>query len=49
MIKTAICDDEPKTRAYLSSLIQAQPFPCEITEYASAGVIRCVGLELKLT
>lgn len=37
MIKTAICDDEPKTRAYLSSLIQAQPFPCEITEYASAG------------
>lgn len=36
MIRTAICDDEPKTRAYLSSLIQAQPCPCEIGEYASA-------------
>ena len=36
MIRTAICDDEANTRAYLSSLIQAQPFPCEIVEYASA-------------
>lgn len=36
MIRTAICDDEPNTRAYLSSLIQAQPCPCEIVEYASA-------------
>ena len=37
MIKTAICDDEANVRAYLSSLIRAQPFPCEIAEYASAG------------
>ena len=37
MIKTAICDDEANTRAYLSSLIRAQPCPCEIVEYASAG------------
>ena len=37
MIKTAICDDEPNTRAYLSALIRAQSCPCEIVEYASAG------------
>lgn len=37
MIRTAICDDEEKTRAYLSSLIRKQPYSCEITEYASAG------------
>ena len=37
MIRTAICDDEAKTRAYLSLLIQAQPWPCEIVEYASAS------------
>lgn len=37
MIRTAICDDEANTRAYLSSLIQAQPYPCEIVEYASAS------------
>ena len=37
MIKIAICDDEANIRAYLSSLIQAQPCPCEIVEYASAG------------
>ena len=37
MIRTAICDDEANTRAYLSSLIRAQPYPCEIVEYASAG------------
>ena len=37
MIKTAICDDEPNTRAYLSALIRAQSRPCEIVEYASAG------------
>ena len=36
MIKTAICDDETKTRAYLSALIQAQPYSCEIIEYVSA-------------
>ncbi len=36
MIRTAICDDEANTRAYLSSLIQAQPYPCKIKEYASA-------------
>lgn len=35
MIRTAICDDETTSRAYLSSLIQAQPCPCEIGEYAS--------------
>ncbi len=37
MIRTAICDDEANTRAYLASLIRAQPYPCEIVEYASAG------------
>lgn len=39
MIKIAICDDEPQTRAYLTSLIQAQDRPCEVTEYASAGAL----------
>lgn len=37
MIRTAICDDDSMTRAYLSSLVQAQPCPCEIVEYASAA------------
>ena len=37
MIKIAICDDEANARACLSSLIRAQPRPCEIVEYASAG------------
>ncbi len=37
MIRTAICDDEANTRAYLASLIRAQPYACEIVEYASAG------------
>ena len=37
MIRTAICDDEANTRAYLSSLIQAQPYPCETIQYASAS------------
>lgn len=37
MIRTAICDDEAKTRAYLSALIRAQPYSCEIVEYASAS------------
>ncbi len=37
MIRTAICDDEANTRACLASLIRAQPYPCEIAEYASAG------------
>ena len=36
MIRTAICDDEEKTRAYLSALIRKQPFPCDIIEYSSA-------------
>ena len=36
MIKIAICDDESNVRACLSSLITAQPCPCEIVEYASA-------------
>jgi len=37
MIRTAICDDEANIRAYLASLIQAQPYACEIVEYASVG------------
>ena len=37
MIKIAICDDDANLRAYLSSLVRAQPCPCEIVEYASAG------------
>ena len=37
MIRIAICDDEANTRAWLSSLIKAQPCPCEIVEYTSAG------------
>ena len=41
MIRIAICDDEANTRAYLSSLIEAQSCPCEIVEYASAG--DCLG------
>ena len=36
MIKIAICDDEANIRAYLSSLVRAQPCPCEIVEYVSA-------------
>ena len=36
MIKTAICDDEMNTRAYLKSLVYAQSYPCEVIEYASA-------------
>ena len=37
MIKIAICDDEANIRAYLASLIAAQPYSCEIVEYVSAG------------
>lgn len=37
MIRTAICEDEAETRAYLAALIARQPFPCEIVEYASAS------------
>lgn len=37
MIRIAICEDEAPTRAYLTSLVQAQNRPCEITAYASAG------------
>ena len=37
MIRIAICDDETNARTWLSSLIRAQPCPCEIVEYASAG------------
>lgn len=36
MIRIAICDDEEKSRAYLASLVRAQPFPSEIAEYARA-------------
>lgn len=48
MIRTAICDDEPRTRAYLKALIQAQPCPCEIVEYASAGECLADGREIDL-
>ena len=37
MIRIAICDDEETTRAYLAALVRAQPCPCEVVEYASAG------------
>ena len=37
MIRIAICDDEANIRTWLSSLIRAQPYPCEIVEYASDG------------
>ena len=37
MIRTAICDNDAHTRAYLAALLRAQPCPCEIVEYASAG------------
>lgn len=36
MIRIVICDDEPETRAYLLSLIQAQPYLCEVVEHSSA-------------
>ncbi len=36
MVKAAVCDDDENTRAYLASLIRAQPVPCEVTGYASA-------------
>ena len=36
MIRTAICEDEAHTRAYLADLVRAQPYDCEIVEYASA-------------
>ena len=48
MIRTAICDDEPRTRAYLKALIQAQPCPCEIVEYTSAGECLADGREIDL-
>ncbi len=48
MIKIAICDDEAQTRAYLSSLIGAQPCLCEIAEYASAGDYLADGREADL-
>lgn len=37
MIKTAVCEDEAPARAYLVSLIRAQPCSCQIVEYASAA------------
>ena len=37
MIKAAICEDEAGARAYLAALIRAQPYPCEVVEYDSAG------------
>lgn len=36
MIRTAICDDAPASRAYLADLVRSQGYPCEITEYARA-------------
>lgn len=36
MIRTAICEDDANTRAYLAALVRAQPYDCEIVEYASA-------------
>ena len=36
MIRTVICEDEAHTRAYLAALVCAQPYDCEIVEYASA-------------
>jgi len=37
MIRTVICEDDANTRAYLAALIQAQPYPCAVVEYASAA------------
>ena len=48
MIRTAICDDEPQIRADLAALIRAQPFSCEIVEYASAGDCLADGREVDL-
>ena len=36
MIRAAICEDDAGARACLSTLIRAQPCPCEIVEYACA-------------
>ncbi len=36
MMRTAICDDEGTARAYLASLVRAQPISSEIVEYACA-------------
>ena len=36
MLKIAICDDDAATRAYLTSLIHKQSWPCEIFEFDSA-------------
>ncbi len=36
MIRTAICDDDTKTRAYLAALVREQPYRCQIVEYTSA-------------
>ena len=38
MIKTAVCEDEAPARAYLVSLIRAQPCSCQIVEYASSDL-----------
>ena len=48
MIRTAICDDEPQIRADLAALIRAQPFSCEIVEYASASDCLADGGEVDL-
>lgn len=37
MIRTAICDDQPDTRTALAALVRAQPYPCDLVEYASAA------------
>lgn len=36
MIRTAICDDDPASRAYLADLVRSQGHPCAVTEYAAA-------------
>ena len=43
MIKTAVCEDEAPARAYLVSLIRAQPCSCQIVEYASAADCQAAG------
>lgn len=48
MIKIAICDAEPKGRAYLSSLVRKQNAECEITSYASADEFLSDGKEYDL-
>lgn len=48
MIRTAICEDDARTRAYLASLIRTQPYSCEIAEYAFAEdcLSDCGGMDI---